>query len=133
MEWERVQEDGFVLIRVTQKALVRQFDWEALDLRYDSPRSIVAIDFCEAEFISSLFWEDCAGWERFLRRRGQQLALLNLDDTQKRMLGLLGDLQQALTFESLRELRDYVRSQSELAQDGVTEAEKAMLWSIDNG
>ncbi len=133
MKWETLSGDGFLLVRVTERALVRSPDWQELEPAGDSSPALIVLDLAQAEFISSLFWEGCAAWDRSLSRSGRRLALLNVNETQRRMLNLVGGLDRVPILSGRDELQDYVRGEGELKDSGVTDVEKRMLWSTDHG
>ena len=114
MKWETVAGDGFLLVRVAQKTLVKRPEWGDLDLADDPPSALVVLDLAQPEFISSLFWEGCRDWARELVRSGRTLALLHLDETQQPMLNLVPDLDQVPVFGSCREVQEYVLRQHPL-------------------
>ncbi|MFO7958563.1 MAG: hypothetical protein R6X33_15850 [Candidatus Brocadiia bacterium] len=130
MQFERSCRNGVLLLRVAQRALVRAPDWDGVAGDDGEEARIVALDLQEAEFVSSLFWQACVELHGRLAAQSRELVLLNLDESQRRLLELIEGATRMPVLGSKAELdrhaaRGLPRARSD---EGVTGREKRMLW-----
>jgi hypothetical protein len=126
--------DALLVLRTEQKALLRPPDWEERKELQNRKLALVAVDLGRSDFVSTLFLQGCVELARRLASRTCQLALCNVSDHQRKVLGLVDGTELVAVLESkidkLQEVAARLRSEQEPDEDdGVSRAEKAVLWS----
>ena len=123
--------DGLLTVRISERTLVKPPNWDELASLKRDGTLLVALDFGDVEFVSSLFWQACVELNRRLTEKGQSLALLHLTPHQKQVLELVDGSSRLALVEDVEQLEDRLRMlQPRSGPDGgVSGAEKRMLWS----
>jgi hypothetical protein len=123
--------DGLLTLRIAERTLVGPPDWDAMPALKRGDAVLVALDFGQVEFVSSLFWLACVELSRRLTDKGQSLALLHLTPQQKLVLELVDGSSRLALVEDREQLEDRLRmlQPRKEADGGVSGAEKRMIWS----
>ena len=123
--------DGLLTLRIAERTLVKPPDWDALPALKRGDALLVALDFEQVEFVSSLFWLACVELSRRLTDKGQSLALLHLTPQQKLVLELVDGSSRLALVEDVEQLEDRLRMlQPRDDEEGaVSGVEKRMLWT----
>jgi hypothetical protein len=122
--------DGLLVLKIAERTLVRPPDWDGLPALARQDVVLVALDFAQVEFVSSLFWQACVGLNARLTDKGQGLALMHLSAQQKQVFELVDGSSRLAVVEDREQLEDRLRMlQPRNDPDGaVSGAEKRMLW-----
>lgn len=126
MECKREERDGALLLRVTQRALVRAPDWRTVGVPCGDGSRLVALDLGSVDFVSSLFWQACVELSREMAARGGRLVLMNLDEQQKQLLHLVEGSEKLHVTDDEKHLPAKLNGQAK--SEGVTGEEKQFLW-----
>lgn len=123
--------DRLLTLRIAERTLVKPPDWDELPGLKGTDALLVALDFGQVEFVSSLFWLACLELSTRLTDKGQSLALLHVTPQQKLVLELVDGSSRLALVEDVEQLEDRLRMlQPRTDLDGgVSGAEKRMLWS----
>lgn len=123
--------DGLLTLTITERTLVRPPDWEKTPALGHPDAVMVALDFAQVDFVSSLFWQACVELSGRLSDRAQSLVLLHLSAQQKQVFELVDGSSRLAVVEDRQQLEDRLRMLQPREDDGgaVSGAEKRMLWS----
>ena len=130
MRTEEDCHDRLLTVRIAELTLVKPPDWDKVPALNRADALLVALDFAQVEFVSSLFWRACVEFSGRLADRGQHLALLNLSTQQKQVFELVDGSSGLALFEDREQLEDRLRM-LQLGDDpdgGVSRLERNMLW-----
>jgi len=130
MRTEQEWHDRLLTVRIAERTLVKPPDWDKVPALNNPDALLIALDFEQVEFVSSLFWQACIELSGRLAGRGQHLALLNLSPQQKQVFELVEGSSRLALVEDRQQLEDRLRMirPAEDPDGGVSRAEKNMLW-----
>jgi hypothetical protein len=130
MRTEEDWHDGLLTVRIAERTLVGPPDWEKVPALNRPDAVLIALDFAQVDFVSSLFWQACVDLCGRLAGRGQHLALLSLSAQQKQVFELVDGSSRLSLVEDREQLEDrlHMLRPEDDADGGVSAAEKNMLW-----
>ncbi len=123
--------DGLLTLTITERTLVGPPDWDRTPALGHPDAVMVALDFAQVEFVSSLFWQACVELSGRLSERGQSLVLLHLSAQQRQVFDLVDGSSRLAVVEDRQQLADRLRvlQPREDGDGAVSGAEKRMLWN----
>jgi anti-anti-sigma regulatory factor len=121
---------GLLLLTIAERTLARAPAWDQTPALRHPEAQLVALDFADVEFVSSLFYQGCLELNSRLTERGQALALVHLSPQQRQVLELVEGSSRLTVVEEREELDDRLRLlQPREEPDGAVSAwEKRKLW-----
>jgi anti-anti-sigma regulatory factor len=128
MNYRETRRGGALILEVTDRALVRGADWERLAAFEGKLPETVVLDLGAAEFVSSLFWQSCVALGRELVKEGRRLALANLSEQHRQVLGLVDGSRRLVLLDGAHDLEQWLCTDETGRRGGVTDVEKRMLW-----
>ena len=131
MKLDATRRRGALIACVSERFLGRCPGLDELALDPTDRPSAVVLDLSEAEFVSSAFWKGCVGLASELAADDVRLVIYGLATHLKRSLRLVGGTDALTLFDRSRTLDAQLAGilGDRGADDGVTSAEKNILWS----
>jgi hypothetical protein len=123
--------DGVLWLKAGEKALVKRPDAASILGLLRPDTALVVVDMEGVEFVSSLFLEGCVNLAGALAAQGRELVMLHMAQSQSRLLEMVDGGARIPVLDGAGQLigrPEAARTRPPGADQGVTRAEKSVLW-----